>query len=458
MQRETVFDLIGVGFGPSNLALAIRLAERSGARTFAHCFVERQPEFGWHRGMLLDDCRMQISFLKDLVTMRDPKSRYTFINYLFERGRLNEFVNLKNFYPTRVEFHDYLSWVADAFDEHVHYSETVLAIEPVRGDGARIDALRVLSRDASGHERQRVTRALSVGVGGTPAIPDAFAALGRDRVIHSSSYLTDIDRLVASPDGERRRVAVIGAGQSAAEVFIDLARRFPHVDASLVMRAGALKPADDSPFVNEIFSPEFTDVVYAQPHDARRALLERYRDTNYAVVDRPLIEQIYEMLYLQRIDGTPRHALLANSAIETAVRTADGRIELTLRDRMSGATRVERFDALVLATGYRRDTHSALLEGLAPHLGDALTHGDVTRDYLLATPEQFAPRIYLQGCCEDSHGLSDTLLSVLARRADEICASLEDGIAPAHDDGAARAPHEKRQENGVSAGRMAFAL
>lgn len=198
--------------------------------------------------------------------------------------------------------------------------------------------------------------------------------------------------------------------------------------------------------------------IDAQPQDARRALLERYRDTNYAVVDRPLIEQIYEMLYLQRIDGTPRHALLANSAIEAAVRTADGRIELTLRDRMSGATRIERFDALVLATGYRRDTHSALLEGLAPHLGDALTRGDVTRDYLLATPEHFAPRIYLQGCCEDSHGLSDTLLSVLARRADEICASLENGIAPAHDEGVARATHEKRLNNGVSAGRMAFAL
>ncbi|OXH82188.1 ornithine monooxygenase, partial [Burkholderia multivorans] len=84
------------------------------------------------------DCRMQISFLKDLVTMRDPKSRYTFINYLFERGRLNEFINLKNFYPTRVEFHDYLSWVADAFDDRVHYGETVTAIEPVHGSGARV--------------------------------------------------------------------------------------------------------------------------------------------------------------------------------------------------------------------------------------------------------------------------------------------------------------------------------
>ncbi|KVU44659.1 ornithine monooxygenase [Burkholderia ubonensis] len=455
MQRETVFDLIGVGFGPSNLALAVRLAERSGARTLAHCFVERQPAFGWHRGMLLDDCRMQISFLKDLVTMRDPTSRYTFINYLFQRGRLNEFINLKNFYPTRVEFHDYLSWVADAFDEHVHYGETVTGIEPVRGSGARIDALRVLSRDAAGHERQRVTRALSVGVGGAPAIPDAFAALGQDRVIHSSTYLADIGRLADAGAGERRRIAVIGAGQSAAEVFIDLARRFPHVDASLVMRAGALKPADDSPFVNEIFSPAFTDVVYAQPQDARRALLERYRDTNYAVVDRPLIEQIYEMLYLQRVDGAPRHALLANRAIEAAARTATGQIELTLRDRLSGAAHTERFDGLVLATGYRRDTHTALLDGLAPHLGDALARGDVTRDYRLDTPEHFAPRIYLQGCCEGSHGLSDTLLSVLARRADEICASLESGRAHPDDD---VRPPQTRQEIGVSAGRLAVAL
>ncbi|KVN30613.1 ornithine monooxygenase [Burkholderia pyrrocinia] len=455
MQRENVFDLIGVGFGPSNLALAVRLAERSGTRGLAQCFVERQPAFGWHRGMLLDDCRMQISFLKDLVTMRDPTSRYTFINYLFQRGRLNEFINLKNFYPTRVEFHDYLSWVADAFDEDVHYGETVTGIEPVRGSGEQIDALRVLSRDAAGHERQRVTRALSVGVGGTPAIPDAFAALGRDRVIHSSTYLADVGRIAGEAGGERRRIAVIGAGQSAAEVFIDLARRFPHVDASLVMRAGALKPADDSPFVNEIFSPAFTDVVYAQPQDARRALLERYRDTNYAVVDRPLIEQIYEMLYLQRIDGTPRHALLANRAIEAATRTANGPIELTLRDRMSGATHTERFDGLVLATGYRRDTHSALLEGLAPYLGDALARGDVTRDYQLATPAHFAPRIYLQGACEDSHGLSDTLLSVLARRADEICASLESTLAQPGGDARTQ---QTRHEIGVSAGRLAVAL
>ncbi|MDR5753412.1 MULTISPECIES: lysine N(6)-hydroxylase/L-ornithine N(5)-oxygenase family protein [unclassified Caballeronia] len=456
MKRETVFDLIGIGFGPSNLSLAVRLAEEAGTANLAHCFVERQAEFGWHRGMLLDDCRMQISFLKDLVTQRDPTSRFTFINYLFERGRLNEFVNLKNFYPTRVEFHDYLNWVADAFEERVHYGQTVTAIEPVMEAGAsgEIAALRVLSQDGEGREWQRVTRALSVGIGGAAQVPEAFAALGPHNVIHSSGYLNSIERVVGKPDGGAKRVAVIGAGQSAAEVFADLARRFPHVDASLVIRSSALKPADDTPFVNEIFSPAYTDVVYSQSQDARRALIEGFRDTNYAVVDRPLIEQIYEMLYLQTVSDDVRHRLLANTAIEGAVRTANGQIELTMRDRLSGHARAERFDALVLATGYRRDTHLALLEGLAPHLGDALATQSVGRDYRLATPAQFKPRIYLQGCCEDSHGLSDTLLSVLAMRSDEIVASLAQQAADKHAGGQ---PADTKK-NGVSGGRVAFAL
>lgn len=456
MHRDTVFDLIGIGFGPSNLALAVRLAEEAGVSDLAHCFIERQPQFGWHRGMLLDDCRMQISFLKDLVTMRDPKSRFTFINYLFERGRLADFVNLKNFYPTRVEFHDYLSWVAASFDERVNYGQTVIGIEAVKGGGKAqdIEALRVFSRDAEGREWQRVTRALSVGIGGGPQVPPAFAALGTHNIVHSSQYLTSIERVVGPSNGARKRVAVIGAGQSAAEVFVDLTRRYPHVDASLVIRSSALKPADDSPFVNEIFSPAFTDVVYAQPRDSRRSLIERFRDTNYAVVDRPLIEQIYEMLYLQNVAADPRHRLLANTAIETAARTAGGQIELTLRERLNGHARAESFDALVLATGYRRDTHLELLDSLTPHLGDALAQGDVERDYRLATPASFKPRIYLQGCCEDSHGLSDTLLSVLALRSDEIVASLARHTS--QDQSASRTTQAR--ENGTSAGRMAFAL
>ena len=96
-------------------------------------FIEVKPEFGWHTGMLIPGTTMQISFLKDLVTQRNPQSEFTFLNYLTERGRLTEFINYKTFFPTRLEFHDYLAWAADKVDATVRYGSRVTAIREVDG-------------------------------------------------------------------------------------------------------------------------------------------------------------------------------------------------------------------------------------------------------------------------------------------------------------------------------------
>ncbi len=96
------YDLLGVGFGPSNLALAIAVSEHNAASRGPHLnvrFLERQKTFGWHRGMLIDDATMQVSFLKDLVTMRNPASDFSFLCYLHERGRLVDFINHKTLFP-----------------------------------------------------------------------------------------------------------------------------------------------------------------------------------------------------------------------------------------------------------------------------------------------------------------------------------------------------------------------
>ena len=62
--------------------------------------------------MLIEDATMQVSFLKDLVTMRNPTSAFSFVSYLHERGRLVDFINHKTLFPLRIEFHDYLEWAA----------------------------------------------------------------------------------------------------------------------------------------------------------------------------------------------------------------------------------------------------------------------------------------------------------------------------------------------------------
>lgn len=74
-----IYDFIGVGFGPANLSVAVAMEETGllHKKNFKMAFIEAKDEFSWHRGMLLPESDMQISFFKDLVTLRNPTSKYT---------------------------------------------------------------------------------------------------------------------------------------------------------------------------------------------------------------------------------------------------------------------------------------------------------------------------------------------------------------------------------------------
>jgi L-lysine 6-monooxygenase (NADPH-requiring) len=49
---EVIYDVVGVGFGPANLAIAIALAERNqeaaSRREITACFVESYERFSWY--------------------------------------------------------------------------------------------------------------------------------------------------------------------------------------------------------------------------------------------------------------------------------------------------------------------------------------------------------------------------------------------------------------------------
>ncbi len=431
-------DLIGIGFGPSNLALAIALQERAeqGGRPFDALFLERQPDYSWHGNTLVAQSELQISFLKDLVTLRNPSSRFSFVNYLKAHGRLVDFINLGTFYPCRMEYNDYLRWVAQQFAEQSRYGEQVLRVEPIVDGDGRVQRLNVVSQH-QGREVHRQTRSVIVSTGGTPKIPQAFASFKDDpRVFHHARYLSAMATQPCSR-GEPMRIAVVGAGQSAAEAFIDLNDSYPNVQVDMILRAAVLKPADDSPFVNEIFGPDYTDLVFNQPETERERLIREYHNTNYSVVDLDLIERIYAMLYRQKVSGVERHGFLCRRMIESAT-DVDGRVQLQLRDLATGSTEARRYDAVILATGYERRSHRELLAPLKDYLDDFR----VDRDYqLIARPELETP-VFIQGFSQHSHGLSDTLLSVLPARSGEIAAALEqrlEGVGQARPNAARRA-------------------
>ena len=242
--QQHIYDLICVGFGPASLAIAVALRDKGIPAQVL--YLERQSEFRWHGGMLLPDVRMQISFLKDLATLRDPRSHFTFLNYLKSKKRLVAFTNLSTFLPLREEYNDYLSWCATHFDQYVRYGQETLEIIPHSGYERRVESWDVVSRNIdTGQKSTFRARHIVIAVGGRPKIPAALSDLNSN-VVHSSSYTSTVPKLFVDR-GSKRYVAVVGGGQSAAEIFSDLQNRTDNIWLSLFIKDSALRPSDDSP-------------------------------------------------------------------------------------------------------------------------------------------------------------------------------------------------------------------
>ncbi|KIX01659.1 uncharacterized protein Z518_09385 [Rhinocladiella mackenziei CBS 650.93] len=440
---DEVHDLVGVGFGPASLAIAVALNDSLQAQAdLGHevdrpkvRFLERQSTFKWHAGMLLPGAKMQISFIKDLATLRDPCSHFTFLNYLKEHDRLVQFSNLCTFLPSRLEFDDYLQWAAAHFDNVVEYGQEVESVRPRKlGGTEKYDCFEVVSRHLStGRATTFLSRNVVIAAGGRPARPSIFPVY-HDRILHSSEYNTRIESVL--PDKDRAyNIAVIGGGQSGAEVFNDLHSRYPNSTTTMIFRDTALRPSDDSPFVNEIFNPEAVDTFFAQPEDSRSRNLTRNKATNYSVVRLELIEKIYEDLYLQGIKQPDRsrwqHRILPSREVTEVVDNGPNKglgLTLTKLDPLSDKAKdILPVDAIVLATGYQRDAHVDMLRDCQNINANRDGRWEPGRDYGLKLDPaavEDGVGVWLQGCNEGTHGLSDSLLSILSTRSGELVDSV----------------------------------
>ncbi|MFD8800838.1 lysine N(6)-hydroxylase/L-ornithine N(5)-oxygenase family protein [Streptomyces atroolivaceus] len=417
-----VHDLIGIGFGPSNVAMAIALTERNSRvgrqqAVTAH-FFERQPRFGWHRGMLIDDATMQVSFLKDLVTLRNPSSEFSFLCYLQSEGRLVDFVNGKSLFPLRVEFHDYFEWAAAKVDDMVSYGHEVIAVRPVVFDGV-VEYVDVTSRSGSEVVVHRA-RNLVIGTGLRPQMPDGVERT--DRVWHTSDLLARVEGL----DGAEppSRFVVVGAGQSAAENVAYLHRRFPEAEVCAVFSRYGYSPADDSGFANRIFDPDAVDEYFTAPDETKRKLMGYHGNTNYAVVDIDLIDDLYRTAYQEKVLGTERLRFLNVSRVVDAVETPD-RVRTTVESLVTGERTTLDADVVVYATGYLPADALGLLGEVGERCRlDAQGRVRVERDYRVATDPGMRCGVYLQGGTEHTHGITSSLLSNTAIRVGEILDSI----------------------------------
>lgn len=416
-----ILDIVGVGFGPSNLGLAIAVEEhnenRGATSALTAEFVEAKPQFGWHTGMLIPGTTMQISFLKDLASQRNVSSKYTFLNYLTDRGRLNDFINHQTFFPTRLEFHDYLEWAAQRIGAPVHYGTRAVAVRD-EGDCLAVDVERI------GGEGGWTLRARTVVLAGGLQAQLPIGVTETARQFHNHELLTKVP---AVPSISHNRFVVVGAGQSAAEVTDYLHGSYPNAEVHGVFAKYGYSPADDSPYANRVFDPAAVDDFYTAEPMVRKRLMDYHRSTNYSCVDLPLIEELYTREYAERVAGKRRLFFRGASSVREAVEHDTG-VRVTIEHHPTRTVEVLDCDAVVYATGF-------IPMPLPDLLGDLYDAGEcgadrpaLTRDYRLRTRRDIGGAIYLQGGTEHTHGLSSSLLSNVAVRCGEIVESISRGM------------------------------
>jgi len=391
------FDLIGIGAGPSNLSLAALSENRKDIRSL---FFERQKQYAWHEGMLLSGAKLQVSYLKDLVTLVDPTNRHSFLNYLQCHGRLYQFITANFEQIGRHEFNHYLQWVASSLD-NIQSGVSVDAVEFKNGS-------LVVATDQG---KTYTARNLSIGIGQTPNIPEfARPYLGSD--IYHSSEFTKVNAAFGGKD-----VVVIGSGQSGAEIFHAIIANDMQLPRNVysITRSRNFMPIDDSPFANELFTPQYADYFYELPKSDREELLRFQRHASDGISEhtaQDIFRRLYELEHTLKHNVS--HHLMPGNAVESITKINE-KYEITMYSDVHRHHHKIKADKVVFCTGYvsREPDFLAPVSHLIERDG---ADWSIAKDYSLNWSGRKECAIFVQNAARKSHGISDPNLSTLAYR------------------------------------------
>ncbi|TIP57176.1 MAG: lysine N6-hydroxylase [Mesorhizobium sp.] len=392
---------IGIGAGPSNLSLACQIQEEIAQGAL---FLDRQVDFRGHPGSAFDCAELQVGHFQDLVTLVNPRSAYTFVNYLHENGRLYHFLNAQFHGVLRAEFAQYLNW---AFQKNplVRGGEAVREIRfegefRVRTDNAVLDA-----------------RNLVIDIGKQAQIPPQFHGWTGPNLFHSS------DLAHIHPEVHKKHVCVVGGGQSGAELLLHLVGRpKERRPAAVTWVLTREMPFDDHPFTNELFTPCFSDRFAAMSEVHRQLFLRRFALASDGISESTL-RAVYQALY--------HHAFLEPHQCDITLRpscnvsrciNAGAGHRLTLQRGMDNIGEVTA-DIVILATGYENALPD-FLEPIADRLeqiGNELATGE---DFSVYWDGPRDRRLFVQNACLGQRGLADPNFGLLAWRARRILDSL----------------------------------
>ncbi|MFF4604464.1 lysine N(6)-hydroxylase/L-ornithine N(5)-oxygenase family protein [Streptomyces sp. NPDC001339] len=416
-------DLLGVGIGPFNLSLAA-MSDKVGS--FTSAFLERRQEFRWHPGMLIPGTTLQVPYLADLVSLVDPTSPWSFLNYLQHCRRLFPFYFAEKFLIDRAEYDAYCRWVSQELPQ-CHFGYHVEAVRWHEAEGAF--AVDYTYEDIPGkavNAGRYYARNLALGIGTEPTAPAPLRPLLTDpgvTALHSADYLKHRAALLSTP-----HVTVIGSGQSGAEIFLDLLRNRPsgHEGLRWITRSPAFAPMEYSKLGLEQFTPDYTRFFHHLPEPTRDRLVPQQWQL-YKATSAVTLGEIHDELYRRTLDGGWPDAVLQPATAVRAALGRGGRIELTVEHTQQERSETVHTDAAVLATGYSERPTDGLLEGLDPYIvRDSSGRPLVDDRYRLVLDSSIRGDVFVQNAERHTHGVGAPDLGLAAWRSASIVNTVTD--------------------------------
>jgi L-ornithine N5-oxygenase len=426
--NNKIFDVIGIGFGSAGIALAAVMednVEAQGSHGLGNVlFLEQAPKAAWQPGMLLRETDIQHHYFRDFATPRNPRSRFTFANYIKEKGRIFDFGELvfgvSGGAVSRIEWNDYVTWVANQLSSYVQYSTEVYKIIPI------LENNEVRKLQVETNRGTYTTRTLIVCQGRKANIPTLFQEYLSLQVFHSVNFLPAIKQLDKS---KRFEIAVIGSGQSAAEILVHLHSEFPNAKMHVIQRSIGFQQIDLCQFSNELFHDKEVDEFYNLSSQKRRELVQEARRANYSAIDQEIANTLYRKYYEDMVEGEERFIFYKKSNI-TSVKKIGDKYICSIENKYSGQLCEVISDVVILCTGFSEEIFPQILEPLSQFFVQEDIEEKrmpiITREYRCVTTPNCHSLIYFSGITERTHGLSDsTSFSMMALKAERIYQSLK---------------------------------
>lgn len=331
----------------------------------------------------------------------------SFTNFLHDKQRFYQFINAGFTSARRSEFNQYFQWVCNRLN-NLKFSHRIEHID--------FDKEFVVTTNQGEFRAKN----LVLGIGQTAFIPEIFKNINCDTVYHAK------DHLKSNISFKAKKVAIIGGGQTRAEIFLNLTNKTKEdLPSSCVWisRRSNFFPLDDSCFTNEFFTPSYSSYFQELPADTRHHILQEQKLLNNGISS-DTISSIYQTIYDNNfLKRDPINLKLKPGRELAKINQLKNGWQVIINHMDRGVLEEMEADVIIFATGYSYQSPD-FLEPIAQKLEMINGEPKVRDDFSVYWEGPKENRIYVQNWSIKQKGIADPNLSLMAWRSAKILNSL----------------------------------